>query len=70
MGRDHQAAVMASGYFGFMMGTTANAMACMRELTRRYGPAPRAFFVVAIVGAFFIDFINALLITAAMNILG
>jgi len=70
MGRDHQAAVMASGYFGFMMGTTANAMACMNELVRRYGPAPRAFFVVTIVGTLFIDFVNALLITLSLNLLG
>jgi len=69
MGRDHQAAVMATGYFGFMMGTTANAMACMNELVRRYGPAPRAFFVVAIVGTLFIDFVNALLVTLSINLL-
>jgi ESS family glutamate:Na+ symporter len=69
MGRDYQAAVTATGYFGFMMGTTANAMACMGELVRQYGASPRAFFVVTIVGTIFIDFINALLITAAMNLL-
>lgn len=69
MGRDYQAAALSTGYFGFMMGTTANAMACMGELVRKYGPAPRAFFVVTIVGTIFIDFINALLITTAMNLL-
>lgn len=69
MGRDHQAAVMATGYFGFMMGTTANAMACMNELVRRYGPAPHAFFVVTIVGTLFIDFVNALLVTLSINLL-
>ncbi|MBI1732279.1 MAG: sodium/glutamate symporter [Gammaproteobacteria bacterium] len=69
MGRNYQAAVTSTGYFGFMMGTTANAMACMGELVRKYGPSPRAFFVVTIVGALFIDFINALLITTAINLL-
>ena len=69
MGRDYHAAVTATGYFGFMMGTTANAVACMGELVRKYGPSPRAFLVVTIVGAFFIDFINALLITTMMNLL-
>jgi ESS family glutamate:Na+ symporter len=69
MGRDHEAAVMAAGYFGFMMGTTANALACMGELTTKYGPAPRAFFVVSLVGAFLIDFINALFITQSINLL-
>jgi ESS family glutamate:Na+ symporter len=51
-----------------MMGTTANAMACMNELVRRYGPAPHAFFVVTIVGTLFIDFVNALLITLSINL--
>ena len=45
-----------------MLGTTANAMANMEALVHRYGPAPRAFLVVPMVGAFFIDFINAILI--------
>ena len=29
MGKDYEAAVMAGGFCGFMLGTTANAMACM-----------------------------------------
>ena len=70
MGRDFDAAVMAGGFYGFMMGTTANAVANMQTLTDRYGPAPRAFLVVPLVGAFFIDFVNALLITAFLNLLG
>jgi len=66
MGRDHDAAVMAGGFCGFMMGTTANAMANMDALAKRYGPAPRAFLVVPMVGAFFIDFANALLIQGSL----
>jgi ESS family glutamate:Na+ symporter len=69
MGRNYTSAVMAGGYCGFMLGTTANAMACMNEITRKTGPAPQAFFAVGIVGAFLIDFINALLITQALNLL-
>ncbi len=68
MGRDYEAAVMSGGFIGFMLGTTANAMAVMRTLVERFGPAPRAFFVAPMVGAFFIDFTNALLITAFLNI--
>ncbi len=69
MGRDFDAAVMAGGFYGFMMGTTANAVANMQTLTERYGPAPRAFLVVPLVGAFFIDFVNALVITGYLNFL-
>jgi ESS family glutamate:Na+ symporter len=69
MGRDYQGAVIASGFCGFMLGTTANAMANMEALVERYGPAPRAFLVVPMVGAFFIDFTNGLIITAFLNLL-
>ena len=68
MGRDYDAAVMGGGFVGFMMGTTANAMANMRSLVERYGPAPRAFLVVPMVGAFFIDFTNAIIITIFLNL--
>lgn len=69
VGRDYDAAVMCGGFSGFMLGTTANAMAVMRTLEDRYGVAPRAFLVVPVVGAFFIDFTNALTITAYLNLL-
>jgi ESS family glutamate:Na+ symporter len=67
MGRDYDAAVMSGGFIGFMLGTTANAMAVMRTLVERYGIAPRAFLVAPLVGAFFIDFSNALIITGFIN---
>jgi glutamate:Na+ symporter, ESS family len=67
MGRDYDSAVMASGFVGFALGTTANAVANMRALVTKYGPAPRAFLVVPLVGAFFIDFANAIIITFFVN---
>jgi ESS family glutamate:Na+ symporter len=67
MGRDYDAAVMSGGFCGFMLGTTANAMANMEALVEKYGPAPRAFLVVPMVGAFFIDFTNAIIITGILN---
>ncbi len=67
MGRDHDSAVMASGFVGFALGTTANAVANMRALVTKFGPAPRAFLVVPLVGAFFIDFANAIIITFFVN---
>jgi ESS family glutamate:Na+ symporter len=68
MGGDYDAAVMSGGLCGFMLGTTANAMASMETIVDRYGPAPRAYLVVPMVGAFFIDFTNALLITLCLNL--
>jgi len=70
MGRDYEAVVMSTGFCGFMLGTTANAVANMGALVERYGPAPRAYLVVPLVGAFGIDFVNALLITGILNYWG
>lgn len=67
MGRDYESAVIASGFIGFVLGTTANAVANMRTIVSKYGAAPRAFLVVPMVGAFFIDFTNAIIITFFIN---
>lgn len=68
MGKDYDAAVMSGGFCGFALGTTANAMANMKALVDRFGRAPRAFLVVPLVGAFFIDFTNAIIITLFLNL--
>jgi ESS family glutamate:Na+ symporter len=67
-GNNYESAVIAAGYTGFMMGTTANAMANMQSLTQKYGPAPKAFLIVPLVGSCFIDFINAGAITFCLNV--
>ena len=68
MGRDYDAVVMAGGHCGFGMGATPNAVANMEVIVERFGPAPRAFLVLPMVGAFFIDFTNAIVITIFINL--
>ncbi|MBZ9621933.1 sodium/glutamate symporter [Clostridium sp. FP2] len=70
MGRDYDAAVMASGNCGFGMGATPNAMANMGAMTAKYGHAPRAFFIVPLVGSLFIDFCNTGVITMFIDVFG
>lgn len=69
MGRDYEAAVMVSAFCGFGMGATPNAMANMQALTKKFGPAPQAFFIVPLVGSLFIDFFNGIIITVFLNVL-
>lgn len=69
MGRDYEAAVMTAAFCGFGMGATPNAMANMQAVTKRFGPAPQAYFVVPLVGSLFIDFFNGLIITGFLNVL-
>jgi len=62
MGKDYDAAVMAAGHVGFGMSSTAAALAIMKAVTEHTGVSPLAFLIVPMVGAFFIDIMNALII--------
>ncbi len=62
LGGNYEAAVLAAGFSGYSLGSTPTAMANMTAVTHRFGPAPRAFIVLPLVSAFFIDLLNAALI--------
>jgi ESS family glutamate:Na+ symporter len=59
MGRNYDAVVIAAGFAGLGLGATPVAIANMDAVTTRYGPSPKAFLVVPLIGAFFIDILNA-----------
>ena len=62
MGRNYDAAVIAAGHCGFGLGATPTAIANMQAVTDRFGMSQLGFLIVPIVGAFFIDLANALVI--------
>jgi len=68
MGRDYNAAIIAGGHCGFGLGATPTAVANMSALTNRFGPAPQAFIVVPLMGAFFIDLLNAIVIQLYLSL--
>ncbi len=68
MGKDFDSATIAAGHCGFGMGATPNGVANMTSVQEEFGLAPRAFFILPIVGAFLIDFTNSLVITFFVNI--
>ena len=59
MGSDYDSAVLAAGHCGFGMGATPTAIANMQAITDRYGASYKAFLIVPMVGAFFVDLVNA-----------
>ena len=59
MGANYDAAVLAAGHCGFGMGATPTAIANMQAVTDRYGASYKAFLIVPMVGAFFVDLVNA-----------
>ncbi|KAA6123047.1 sodium/glutamate symporter [Cupriavidus cauae] len=63
MGRDYEAAVLSAAFIGFNMGSTATAMANMQAITAKHGPAPKSFVVAPLAGAFFVDIMNAFVLT-------
>lgn len=68
LGRNYDAALISVGLLGFGVGSTATAMALMTAVTQRHGPSHVAFLVVPLVGAFFIDVLNAVAIRAFLGV--
>ena len=62
MGNDYEAAIISGGQVAAGLATTAVGMSVMQTLTERHGPAPLALMLVPIVGAFFADIANAIVL--------
>jgi ESS family glutamate:Na+ symporter len=58
-GRDYDSVVIAAGFSGLGLGATPVAIANMTAVTSAYGHSPKAMLLVPLVGAFFIDLLNA-----------
>ena len=69
MGRDYDAAVLSAGHCGFGLGATPTAVANMQSITQSFGPSHKAFLIVPMVGAFFVDIINALILSGFVEFL-
>ncbi|GEA49973.1 sodium/glutamate symporter [Vibrio inusitatus NBRC 102082] len=63
MGRNYDSVVICSGFGGITLGSTATAIVNMTAVTSRYGASPQAFIVVPLVCGFFIDIVNAIVIS-------
>ncbi|RTZ17981.1 sodium/glutamate symporter [Vibrio aquaticus] len=70
MGSNYDAAVIAGGHCGFGLGATPTAVMNMGSLVNRFGPSPQAFMVVPIVGAFFIDIVNLIILQGYISFIG
>ncbi|MEM0914439.1 MAG: sodium/glutamate symporter, partial [Planctomycetota bacterium] len=68
MGRNYEAAVICSGFGGISLGATPTAIANMTAVVQRFGAAKRAFIVVPLVCAFFIDLANAFIIPMFLSL--
>lgn len=67
LGKSYDAAVMSAGYAGLALGATPTAIANMTAVTKKYGASPQAFIIIPLIGAFFIDISNAVVIQTFLN---
>ncbi|HJE03094.1 MAG TPA: sodium/glutamate symporter, partial [Aliarcobacter thereius] len=70
MGKNYDASVLAAGHCGFGLGATPTAVANMQAITNTYGSSSKAFLIVPLCGAFFVDLINASIIQTILKFLG
>ena len=66
----YDAAIISAGFVGLSLGATPTAVANMDALTHKFGPSPTAFVVIPLVGAFFIDLINAFAVSTLYSLFG
>ncbi len=69
MGKDYDAAVLAAGHCGFGLGATPTAIANMQAITDRYVPSHKAFLIVPMVGAFFVDLMNVAILQGFLGVI-
>lgn len=69
LGKNYDAAVMAAGYMGLGLGATPVALANMTAISKKYGPSPIAYLIIPVLGAFFINFVNAFVIEIMLRLI-
>lgn len=70
MGKSYDAAVLCAGQCGVNLGATPTAIANIQAVTNTYGPSHKAFLIIPLTGAFFVDIVNAVVIQATIGFFG
>lgn len=67
-GNDYDASLITSGFIGLGLGATPVGLANVNTLTQRFGPSPKAFLVVPLLGSVFTDTLNALILQGFLGL--
>ncbi|PJE77820.1 Sodium/glutamate symporter [invertebrate metagenome] len=67
-GKNYDASIITAGFIGMGLGATPVGMANMSTLTHRYGPSPKAFLIVPLLGSFFVDISNAFILQGFLQL--
>lgn len=68
MGKNYDAAVLCAGQCGVNLGATPTAIANIQAVTNTYGPSHKAFLIIPLTGAFFVDIVNAVVIQFSIGL--
>ena len=69
MGKNYDAAVLCAGQCGVNLGATPTAIANIQAVTNTYGASHKAFLIIPLTGAFFVDIVNAVVIQMSISLL-
>ncbi|MDB2384310.1 sodium/glutamate symporter [Endozoicomonas sp.] len=67
-GKNYDSSVITAGFIGMGLGATPVGMANMNTLAHRYGPSPKAFLLVPLIGSFFVDIANAIILKGFLGL--
>ena len=67
-GKDYDASLITSGFVGLGLGATPVGLANVSTLTHRFGPSPKAFLVVPLLGSVFTDTLNAVILQVFLSL--
>ncbi len=67
-GRDYDSSVITSGFIGMGLGATPVGMANMSTLVHHYGTSPKAFLIVPLIGSFFVDIANTIILNGFLKL--
>ena len=67
-GKDYDASLITSGFIGLGLGATPVGLANVSALIHRFGPSPKAFLVVSLLGSVFTDTLNAFILQLFLSL--
>ena len=67
-GSDYDSSLITSGFIGLGLGATPVGLANVHTLTERFGPSPKAFLIVPLLGSVFTDTLNALILQVFLGL--
>lgn len=67
-GKNYDASLITAGFIGLGLGATPVGLANVHTLTERFGPSPKAFLIVPLMGSVFVDAINAVVLQGFLSL--